>query len=454
MNPSLLLSLNKRVKTLQATPDWFASSFPEQIAFIQDKSRLKAARCTRRAGKSYGVGLQLFKDAWENPGCNVLYMALSADSAKRIMWKDIFQVINRTLKIGAEFKETTQTIHFPNGSVLYTLGADAKPDEMNKVLGAKYKFVVVDEASKYHIDVKRLVYDVLKSTTIDSLGQIAMIGTTDNFVKSFFAEVTLGKELGWSLHRWAAKDNPHVKTQVLQEMAELLAANPNVANEPWYRQNYLAEWDVDTRLLVYKHKPENIIRNLPPLKDPVFTLVATVSAAKNICGYALLAYGKDSRDAFIVEARRGHSADPFTIVEEISNFDRDYPLSEILTVDPSDRLADELRKRMSISIQNINEKDKLPWIQLFNADLEKNNIKVLDQNADILDEWRTIIRDESRTGQFREHPLCLTQVATAALYAWTRCYNYMYEEAHESSDPMDQFWSARHEELKNSDQDF
>ena len=56
--------------------------------------------CTRRAAKSYSDGLVLAKAALERPDVSCLYIGLTRESAKRIMWKDVLKAINRRHKLG------------------------------------------------------------------------------------------------------------------------------------------------------------------------------------------------------------------------------------------------------------------------------------------------------------------------------------------------------------------
>ena len=62
-------------------PHFYDPEHVEQRAFLEDKSKLKIEFCTRRAGKSYGIGLHLFRDAWEEPGVKCVYLAKTRGSA-------------------------------------------------------------------------------------------------------------------------------------------------------------------------------------------------------------------------------------------------------------------------------------------------------------------------------------------------------------------------------------
>jgi hypothetical protein len=86
-----------------------------------------------------------------------LYIGLTRESAKRIMWKDILKDINRQRTLGIQFNESELSAKFPNGSVIYLVGADSNEDERQKLLGQKFVLVVIDEAQAFGIDLRQLV---------------------------------------------------------------------------------------------------------------------------------------------------------------------------------------------------------------------------------------------------------------------------------------------------------
>ena len=141
-----LRELLRRRKERANLPSLLDGKFPAQESFISDPKRLKAALCTRRAGKSYGCALYLIKEALENPGTNHLYIALTRESAKKIAWKDCLKVINRKYKLGIRFNEAYLVAHLPNGSQISLMGVDVSEKEKEKLLGQKFKLVIIDES--------------------------------------------------------------------------------------------------------------------------------------------------------------------------------------------------------------------------------------------------------------------------------------------------------------------
>src|SRR5258708_8579085 len=141
--------------------------FPEQTAFIDDSAPLRTVLCTRRAGKSYGAGLLLFKTAEERSGSVCLYVALTRTSAKRIMWAPILKKIDSAYGFGVEWNKTELSATLPNGSVIYLIGADSDERERDKALGQGLALAIVDEAVNLSTDHLDPLFRTLKPPVPD-----------------------------------------------------------------------------------------------------------------------------------------------------------------------------------------------------------------------------------------------------------------------------------------------
>ena len=115
----------------QQLSSMLACLFPEQRAAADDPARLKAFFCTRRAGKSWCIGILLFTAALMYPGCSCLYMGLTRETCRAIMNKDILRVLNDRFGLGAHWNETQRAWVLPNASVIYLRGADANSYEIS-----------------------------------------------------------------------------------------------------------------------------------------------------------------------------------------------------------------------------------------------------------------------------------------------------------------------------------
>ena len=246
----------------EKTFDWRSIAFDKQIKFIEDPSRLKCIFTTRRAGKTGSDAIALIKAGFETPRCNLLFLGLTRLSAKGIIWKDYIEEFNNKYNLGLIPNLTEQKWTFPNGSVLHVAGVDVDENERKKLFGRKYKFVVIDEAALFGIDLRDLVYVVLRPAIADLRGTVVLSGMASNITRGLFYDITTGKEKGWSLHKWSAHDNPHVAKQWQEELDFIKNQQPHLLETARYRQAYLNEWVVDEEKLVYKFSEERIFIHL------------------------------------------------------------------------------------------------------------------------------------------------------------------------------------------------
>ncbi len=395
------------------------------------------------------MGIYLFKEAWETPNCSVLYIAKTIDSAERIMWRPILKEIDQQLGLGCHFNNAKRIVTLPNGSQIYILGADANEDEQQKLLGQKFKLAVIDEASKFRLDVKRIIFDKLKPAVADYMGTIAMIGTPDDFINSYFAEVTRGNVPGWEVHTWSALDNPHMAENFQSEMDELLKTNPNTIEEAWFRQNYLKEWVVRDEVKMYKHTEDNIISTLPG--HPMEAIMGISFNNRGYMGIAVVGYSEKSRSAYIIDEFKSENIDVKYVVSKIEEYSKRYNIIGYTCPGASKKLLENVRLRYGLSLGDVSEKDQATLIRLFNSELSSKNIKVFQKCTDIVYEWDSIVVDEDNMKDLREHPNCHSPVATAATYAWYMCYNYSYQPKQVTDDPMDEYWTELEERLEYGD---
>lgn len=413
--------------------DLFDPNFTHQSNFILDPARLKALWCTRRAAKSYTAGLYMIKECLETPGINCLFIGLTRDTAKGIIWKDILKVINRDHNLGCTFNGTALTMTFPNGSVIWITGVDADEDEMNKLLGKKYKLVCLDESSLYTIDLKRLVYGVLKPATADYRGTICMMGTSSNFTRGLFFDITKRTEPGWSLHSWTAFDNPHVSTQWKEELDAIDRERPLFKETPLYRQWYLNEWVIDTEKLVYKFNPDrNIYDQRPTNLAPLgWTYVLGVDLGyEDDSAFVVCSFHENDFTLYIVETFNKKHMDLTDVANKIKDFQTRYEVAKVI-VDGADKQGvEEMRRRHGVPMEAAEKQDKVTFIELLNAEMIQAKIKINRKCNNLMQElsglvWKT--SGDTIDLPKKEHPAQPNHLCDALLYSWRYCYAYMAE---------------------------
>lgn len=431
-------------------PQWLCGDFTKQNEFITSPSPLKLVQCSRRSGKSYGAGLYLFKEAFENPGVSVLYVTLTRELAKRIMFKDVLHRINTDLKIGASPNATELSFTLPNGSIIYLSGADAKPDEMNKLLGQKYKLVVIDEAAFFRQDLNKLVYEILKPAVADYNGTIALISTTSSYTTGLYYKIATGQEKGWSIHQWTAADNPFMAVQWAKEIEFLLENKPGIEDTPMFKRMYLNQWYVDTSALVYKFNSANIIKDLP---DDEYHYVLGIDLGYNdATALVVCAYSNHSPNLYIVETFTKSEMIISEVAEKIQELDKKYKFHVMVVDNAAKQSVEEIKKRYSLPLIPADKTSKREYIELLNSDMITNNIKVLPAAINITNEWSALIWDETKLaqGKYIEHPALPNHMSDAFLYAWRWCAQYasmpkIQMPKRGSKEEVDKWWEEQAE---------
>ncbi len=414
-------------------------NFPQQVAFLKDESTLKASFCTRRSAKSYTGGLELVDGALDFDGGNCLFIGLTRLSAKGIIWKDVLRDIDRKHNLGASFNQTELTMTLPNESVIYVTGADADEEEMNKLLGRKYRRIVIDESSMYTINVKNLVYGVLGPAVTDPdhkgrRGRISLMGTASDFPRGLFYDVTTGVEQGWSVHEWTAHDNPHVAKQWQEILDEIKEKRPLYMETPQFKQWYLNKWVVDEEKLVYRFNPErNLVKALPlGLPDDGWSVVLGVDLGwEDDNAFVLTAYHVNDPNLYVLKTAAKKKLTFDQVADKIQEFmrDREWAPNKVVIDGANKQGVESMRQRSNIPFDYADKQDKATFIELCNADLVQGKVKMVDAdvNRPLWQEMAALVwvTDGDRIKlPKKEHPALPNHRTDAFLYAWRNGYHY------------------------------
>lgn len=408
-------------------PEWLDPRFSAQNAFINSKATLKAVQCTRRAGKSYGCGLYAFREAYSTPNCSVVILGLTRDSVKRIFYKDILKEINSKHKIGCNFNGSDLTTTLPNGSVIYLLGVDANPDDMDKLLGQKNKLVIVDEAAFFRQDLRKLVYEVLRPSVVDYGGTIALVSTTSSLTGSLYYDIVTGKQSGWQLFKWTAFDNPFMAEKWGEEIDFLKESTPGIEDTPMFKRMYLNEWYVDADNLVYKYDPDkNNISELPESYTPYRYVLGIDLGYNDATAFVVTAYSEHDSCLYVVHAEKHQKMIVSDVAEKTKELNEKYRFETMVIDNASKQVVEELKKRYYLPLVGSEKQDKRGHIELLNSDLVTGHIKLLGAAADLATEYKELIVDERALakGKWKEHPGLDNHLADAMLYNWRWCFNY------------------------------
>lgn len=424
--------LDEVEKTAFKPDDIFDANFPQQIGFINDPARLKTLFCTRRAAKSYTAGLYMISEALKSPNVNCLFVGLTRDSAKGIIWKDVLHAINHKFNLGAEPNLSELTFTFPNGSVIKCLGTDSHQDEMNKLLGKKYRLVCIDEASMYTIDLERLVYGILKPAMADLRGTICLMGTSSNFTRGLFYDITTGVRRDWSVHTWTAFDNPHVAVQWQEELDEIDRDRPAFKETPLFKQWYLNQWVVDTDKLVYKFNTERNMFHVEPkgLNPAGWTYILGVDTGwEDDNAFVLTGYHENDPHLYVIKTFNKPHMTFDAVVVKIQEFldDKELAPCKVIIDGANKQGVESMRQRSAIPFEYADKIGKVDFIEMLNADLVQSKIKINARCTSLVNElmglvWKT--EADKIVIPKKEHPSLPNHLCDAFLYAWRNGFHY------------------------------
>lgn len=417
-------------------------AFPAQRRLLEDKAQLLVGLCTRRAAKSFSVGMRFVRAMQKHPGCSCLYLGLTDESAERALWKDVLKVINRRWELGANFVKSNWSMELPNGSILYLLGMDRDETEKDKLLGGKYAEVAIDEAQAFTIDLEQLVFSVLKPAVADYRGNIGLYGTPGNLKRSLFYRLTSDQDpssgpqqwerMGFSGHCWSTFDNPYMAENWRQEIEALRAANPLVDQTPWFQQNYLGRWVVDDSKLVYRYQAgrNDFNGSLPNIHPGEWHFVLAIDLGfTDATSFTILAYHDHDRTLYILKSYKKPGLDLTDVSEHAKTLKATYPI-EHTTIDGSDKQAvEELNRRLGLNAVAAEKREKAEHIDIMNSEYIQGRIKLGPGCQPLKDEYGALVWDERELEKRKrkEHPGCENHCADGAYYGWRWCWQYLSE---------------------------
>jgi hypothetical protein len=457
----LLEQVQKRKKVNQ--PNWYTDGFDAQNDFINDTSPLIAAQCPRRSGKSFGAGLALIKSAYENPRSVSLYMGLTRAAAKNILFDNVLREIDRKYDLGASFNISDLSMTLPNGAKIVLMGVDTDEGQMNKILGGKYITSVIDEAAFFRINLRQLVYDILRPAAMDygDRGRIIMISTTSDITNSLFYDVMHGTEAGWSTHKWSGLDNPFMAKKLEKEISAMLKRNPDMEHTPGFRRMYRNEWAIDTEARVYKYSNRNLITALPSHQDEWNYVLGLDLGYNDPTAFVVCAYTDYDPTLYVVETYKKSKMIISDVASKIRELQDRYVFHTMVVDGAAKQSVEELKQRYMLPLVNAEKSGKKDFIELLNSDLTNGHIKFLESGtSDLLLEMGELVWDEraKAKGRWVEHNSCSNHLCDALLYSWRYSYAYRSEAQKakvvpHSETAVDLWWERESNKILNEEED-
>lgn len=349
--------------------------FPKQNAFILDPARYIDVQCSRRAGKTNGLAIRFIQTMKKYPKSQCIYLALTRDSAREIMWP-VLQEMNDRYRLGASFVESKLTMSLPNGAKLVLMGADMQ-NFIKRLKGRKYPGVGIDEAQDFGTHLQSLIDDVLTPSISDYAdGWLAVTGTPGPVPQGYFFEVTQNRRFGYSHHEWTLLENPYMP-EPGKFIEDLKRKREWEDNHPTLLREWRNKWVLDVESLWIRYKESiNDFTTLPDRKKWNYILGIDIGF-KDADALAVLAWAEDDPNTYLVEELVTSKQGLTELVEQVQAMYSKYNISKSVIDEGGlgKKLAEEMRRRHSIPVQAADKARKQENVEILNDHLRRGKFK-------------------------------------------------------------------------------
>lgn len=419
---ALVLTPRANDRDMERQHAFLRSLFPEQLAFVLDPSKRKAAQCGRRSGKTVGLIFLGLKAQREYPGCTIPYIALDRESAKRLFWRPLKQ-IDKQFGFGLRFNETHLHATAPNGSVIWLIGAKDE-DDIEKLRGDRYPLVMVDESASFKSHIEALVEEVVEPALEDLDGTLVLVGTPGRVPAGLFYQVTNGLKPGWSTHRWTVlqnsrfprwNDSPAWQQDAVKWLEALRRRKNWSVDDPIYRREWLGEWVEDRESTVYRFQRErNTFVQLPESRDWL-NVMGIDFGYNDPTAFSIGTFSPTQMDYYVLETWEKKEMLADDVAARVRQYEEKYGEFIRKVGDSSGKqFFTELNQRKGLNIHTAERKAKLDFIEHMNSDFLQGRIKVRHGDP-LCDDYQRLIWNADRTGEHERRP---NHRADSTLYAW------------------------------------
>ncbi len=406
--------------------------FGKQLEFVLDQSPNKVAVCSRRAGKTTACAADLVYTAINNPNTVSLYITLSRNNAKKIIWKEI-KDLNKAYSLKGELSIAELSITFPNGSMIYLSGAK-DTTEIEKFRGLALKLVYIDEAQSFRSYIKELIDDVLAPALMDHSGTLNLIGTPSPLPTGFFHDAYTGDN-GWSKFHWTFWDNPFIikKSKIThQQMLDRELKRRGVtASDPSIQREWFGLFTLDSNALLIHYAPAiNHYESMPVTNPKKLNYIMGIDLGfDDADAIAILAWSEDMPATYLVEEKVIAQQGITELVEQVEAMRKKYDISKIM-IDQGGlgkKIAEEMRRRHSIPVQGADKARKMEHIAFLNDALRTGRFMVKKDSKFAQDSYLVEIdRDKSTPDKVKVSSAYHSDIIDAVLYSFVESPAYTY----------------------------
>lgn len=293
----------------------------------------------RQSGKSFGGGaLAPMLKVLATPGVNAIVVTATDASCEKMAFLPAVE-LNRVHGLGGTptYAAGDRAISFPNGSVVYYLGANNQKT-IDRLRGTpNLVLCLIDEAGIYDPDTLAEMIKAVRPGLRPRRGTLCVMGTPSPAGKQgTWYDITVNPE--YDQHRFDYRDNDRVPdfAEVEKTIDEDLRAQfphltPAVARETaWFLREYMALFEVDLSEKVYQLADKNLVDSVPEQNTHLTGGDIGVSAND-----ALVALGwtDGKHDIYVTDQEEASGQDSIACADMVNaHNDRRHPIT--IAMDP------------------------------------------------------------------------------------------------------------------------
>lgn len=405
----------------------------------------------RRTGKSTALAAWLC-DGWQlYPNEQSVFIAQTQGHAYRILWRTLIR-FDAKYKLGLKLDESKLTATFPNGYQIWATGCSTLR-EAEKIRGARYRRVAIDEAGTFASDLlEYLIDDVIDPALMDLDGELALSGTPGVIPKGFFYERCTGiGENGpvpaWPMFEATCLDNPFVRGR--EYLKKKLAEKGWTEDNPTFRREYLGQWVIDFDAIIYPFVGNRNAFNgadLPTNRGRNRTIISVDIGWHHDTAIVVSTSHRNHPDVWFRSVWKAPHLLPGRIAMEVER--RRQPLllagdSVELVIDSggsgAKTIAEELKATYGLPFQAAEKQGKILGIERLRGSLLDGTAHVDPfECAPLIAEWSALPYNDERDDHHEQYP---DHCSDAALYGY-RQHHLPYRPEHEPPKPGSSEWQA------------
>jgi phage terminase large subunit-like protein len=420
--------------------------FDKQLKFVEDPRPFKVAVCSRRAGKTVACAAHLIDIAMNNKEVVCLYITLSRNNAKKLIWKEI-EKINRLYKLGGTPDHTELSMTFPTtGSVIYLSGAKDQ-SEIEKFRGLALKIVYIDECQSFKEYIEDLVDDILSPALMDYAGTLCLIGTPGAVPAGYFHKCAVDTD-AWSHHGWTFFDNPFVEVKSGKTHQELLDRELKrrgvKMEDPSIQREYFGRWELDSDSLWIHYDPakNHFIEQIPRIK---YNYIMGIDLGyEDADAIAVIGWSEQDPCTYLVEEIVMKRQGITELVEQIQYLAKKYDVGKMVIDEGGlgKKLAEEMRRRHGVPVQPADKARKMENVAFLNDSLRTGRFKAKSASHFAQDSYLVEIdRNKSTPEKIKLSDKYHSDIIDAVLYAFKESPAFTYQKPVELPKPGTKEWA-------------